>query len=120
MDDLKKQADSSRTKKGEILSTDDTPVDDEGEFLDGLQNYIYMELQSTVAFKEVDIDQMLQHTTLDDFLRGLYVKAVDSGPSTAGKLSHHDKLMAQLMGTVDEGYGDDTQSKRGPSLMFDD
>lgn len=80
MDDLKKQADSSRTKKGEILTTDDTPVDDEGEFLDGLQNYIYMELQSTVAFKEVDIDQMLQHTTLDDFLRGLYVKAVDSGP----------------------------------------
>lgn len=24
------------------------------------------------------------------------------------------------MGTVDESYGDDTQSKRGPSLMFDD
>jgi hypothetical protein len=42
-----------------VLSTDDTPVDDEGEFLDGLQNYIYMELQSTVAFKEIDIDQML-------------------------------------------------------------
>lgn len=79
-----------------------------------------MELQSTVAFKEVDIDQMLQHTTLDDFLRGLYVKAVDSGPSAAGKLSHHDKLMAQLMGTVDESYGDDSQLKRGPSLMFDD
>jgi len=44
MDDIKKQADSSRSKKTEILSTDDTPVDDEGEFLDGLQNYIYMEL----------------------------------------------------------------------------
>jgi hypothetical protein len=44
MDDIKKQADSSRSKKSEILSTDDTPVDDEGEFLDGLQNYIYMEL----------------------------------------------------------------------------
>lgn len=93
MDDIKKQADSSRSKKGEVLSTDDKPIDDEGEFLDGLQNYIYMELQSTVAFKQIDIDQMLQHTTLDDFLRGLYVKAVDSGPS-AGKLSHHDKLMA--------------------------
>lgn len=119
MDDIKKQADSSRSKKGEVLTTDDKPIDDEGEFLDGLQNYIYMELQSTVAFKQIDIDQMLQHTTLDDFLRGLYVKAVDSGPS-AGKLSHHDKLMAQLMGTVDEGYGDDRESKRGPSLMFDD
>ena len=119
MDDIKKQADSSRTKKGEVLSTDDKPIDDEGEFLEGLQNYIYMELQSTVAFKEIDIDQMLQHTTLDDFLRGLYVKAVDSGPS-AGKLSHHDKLMAQLMGTVDESYGDDREQKRGPSIMFDE
>ena len=119
MDDIKKQADSSRSKKGEVLTTEDKPIDDEGEFLDGLQNYIYMELQSTVAFKQIDIDQMLQHTTLDDFLRGLDVKAVDSGPS-AGKLSHHDKLMAQLMGTVDEGYGDDRETKRGPSLMFDE
>lgn len=24
------------------------------------------------------------------------------------------------MGTVDEGYGDDRESKRGPSLMFDE
>lgn len=119
MDDMKKQADSSRQRKNEVLSTEDAPIDDEGEFLEGLQNYIYMELQSTVAFKEIDIDQMLQHTTLDDFLRGLYVKAVDSG-SSAGKLSHHDKLMAQLMGTVDEGYGGDADSKRGPALMFDD
>ena len=36
MDDIKKQADSSRSKKGEVLSTDDKPIDDEGEFLDGL------------------------------------------------------------------------------------
>jgi len=48
-----------------------------------MANYVYMELQSTVAFKEVDIDEMLQHTTLDDFLRGLYVKAVDSGKSVS-------------------------------------
>jgi hypothetical protein len=36
-----------------------------------------MELQSTVAFKEIDIDKMLEHTTLDDFLRGLYLTAVN-------------------------------------------
>jgi len=54
-----------------------------------------MELQSTVAFKEIDIDQMLKHTTLDDFLRGLYVKAVDTTPSGApGKMTQHDKLLA--------------------------
>jgi hypothetical protein len=43
---------------------------------------------------------MLAHTSLDDFLRGLYVKAVD-GTSTQ-RLSQHDKLLAQLMGTSPE------------------
>ena len=33
--------------------------DDEDGEMDAMANYIYMELQSTVAFKEVDIDQML-------------------------------------------------------------
>lgn len=42
-----------------------------------------MELRSTVAFKSIDIDQMLQHTTMEDFLRGLYIKATD-GPKQAG------------------------------------
>lgn len=64
--------------------------------MEGLSNFVFMELQSTVAFKEVDIDQMLQHTTLDDFLRGLYVKAVDGGssPTSRGPVNQHDKLLA--------------------------
>jgi len=37
-------------------------------------SYLYMELQSTTTFKDVDIDKMLEHTTLDDFMRGLYSK----------------------------------------------
>ncbi len=88
--------------------------------MDGLQNYVYMELQSTVAFKEIDIDQMLQHTTLDDFLRGLYVKAVDTTPAGApGKMTQHDKLLAQLMGTRDESDDLGVAGKRGPQLKFD-
>jgi len=35
-----------------------------------------MELQSTVSFKEIDIDKMLEQTSLDDFLRGLYVNSI--------------------------------------------
>jgi hypothetical protein len=32
-----------------------------------------MELTSTTSFKDnIDIDRMLEHTTLDDFMRGLY------------------------------------------------
>ena len=74
-----------------------------------------------MAFKEIDIDQMLQHTTLDDFLRGLYVKAVDSSNGGTQKMSQHDKLMAQLMGTSEDSYYDEREGKRGgPELMFDD
>ena len=78
IDDIKKQADSARLRKGEIYNTDDAPIDDDGESFDSLANYVFMELQSTVAFKEIDIDEMLKHTSLDDFLRGLYVKAVEA------------------------------------------
>jgi len=36
-------------------------------------SYLKMELHSTVSFKEIDIDKMLEHTTIDDFLSGLYL-----------------------------------------------
>ncbi len=39
-------------------------------------DFVKMELQSTVSFREIDIDKMLEHTTLDEFLRGLYVSAI--------------------------------------------
>ena len=32
-----------------------------------------MELESTVYFKEVDVDAMLQHTTIDELMKSLYV-----------------------------------------------
>ena len=86
-------------------------MDEEG--IDGMGNYVYMELQSTVAFKEVDIDEMLQHTTLDDFLRGLYIKAVDTGKS----VSQHDKLLSQLMNTRDER---EEEGPGRPKLEFED
>ena len=35
-------------------------------------SYLFMELTSTSSFKDIDIDKMLEHTTLDDFMRGLY------------------------------------------------
>ena len=60
-------------RKSEITEIDDGDDDDNFE---GKSNYVYMELQSTVAFKEVDIDKMLEHTTLDDFLKGLYVNSI--------------------------------------------
>jgi hypothetical protein len=34
---------------------------------------LYMELESTTSFKDSDVDKMLEHTTMEDFMRGLYV-----------------------------------------------
>ena len=91
--------------------------DGEDEDFDALGNHVYMELQSTVAFKEVDIDQMLQHTSMDDFLRGLYVRATNTGVSTGKSMSQHDRLLAQLMDTRDESK-EDAKVTGKPTLDF--
>lgn len=56
-----------------------------------------MELQSTVAFREIDIDKMLEHTTLDDFLRGLYVNSIGQGAAAGErKMSQHEKMLGMI------------------------
>ncbi len=37
-----------------------------------------MELESTSSFKDIDIDKMLEHTTMDDFMRGLYTNQAET------------------------------------------
>ena len=56
-------------------------------------SYIYMELESTASFKDIDIDKMLEHTTMDDFMHGLYVSN-DKEMSQVGKPKN---VMAALM-----------------------
>ena len=65
---------------------------------------------------------MLQHTTLDDFLRGMYVKAVDSTPKGSHQ-TQHDKLLSQLMNTREDGDSAEdgrTGKRTGPQLLFED
>lgn len=35
-----------------------------------------MELKSTTQFKDIDIDAMLEHTTFEEFMKGLYSSRV--------------------------------------------
>jgi len=45
------------------------------ETVDEQPQYIYMELKSTVSFEGgIDIDQMVEFTNMDDFMRALYSK----------------------------------------------
>merc|ERR1711957_420761 len=49
---------------------DDEPMSDDPA---NRPSYLYMELKSTSQFRDIDIDKMLEHTTLDDFMRGMYI-----------------------------------------------
>ena len=63
------------------------------------QQYLYMELKSTASFKDVDIDAMLEHTTFDEFMRGLYNSRVLQRQAGAEKHPHaaqFDKMMDQV------------------------
>jgi len=47
---------------------EDDQFDDESD----RASYLFMELTSTSSFRDIDIDRMLEHTTMDDFMKGLY------------------------------------------------
>lgn len=50
-----------------------------------------MELKSTASFKDVDVDAMLEHTTFDDFMRGMYSSKVAQQPGTTKKATPDSK-----------------------------
>jgi hypothetical protein len=58
------------------MNIDDSDAEDEDPA--NRPQYLKLDLLSTVSFKEIDIDTMLKHTTLDDFLRGLYINTVNT------------------------------------------
>jgi translation initiation factor IF-3 len=69
LDSIKEKAESQAFVK----LTDEVDEEHYDEDLENRPSYIFMELESTASFKDIDIDKMLEHTTMDDFMRGLYV-----------------------------------------------
>jgi hypothetical protein len=68
-----KQSFVSLDRSGSII--DEGIEDDSWAEKDERPSYLYMELKSTSAFRDYDIDKMLEHTSLDEFMRGLYINA---------------------------------------------
>jgi len=58
-------------------------------------SYLFMELESTTSFRDIDIDKMLEHTTLDDFMKGLYSSAEKT--TTTYKEDKNQNVMSALM-----------------------
>jgi len=75
-------AEKSKASRDEFVAL----VEDEGAESDGeaQPEYIFMELKSTTSFKDIDIDAMLEHTTFDEFMKGLYQSKV-AAPEKKGK-----------------------------------
>jgi hypothetical protein len=64
-----------------------------------------MELNSTSSFRDIDIDKMLEHTTLDDFMRGLYVNKAGQARVDLPKTQNKQKpagLLGMLAGVENE------------------
>ena len=74
---MKEAALKSKESREEFVAIKEE--DEDLEYDSDVENqpqYLFMELKSTASFKDVDIDQMLEHTTFDDFMKGLYVNKV--------------------------------------------
>jgi len=63
-------------------------------------------------FKDIDIDKMLEHTTLDDFLRGLYVNKPQH-------MEEQDDPQAKIMKSLFTGKSfEPEEEEKGPKLQF--
>jgi hypothetical protein len=92
--------------------------DDSGDFDLASKSYIYLELESTTNFKDIDIDKMLEHTSMDDFMRGLYTTGIEKGQVI--KQSGADDETKNVMQALLTGVGlDKAEDQQEVKLDFD-
>lgn len=66
-----------------------------------------MELKSTASFKDIDIDSMLEHTSFDEFMKGLYMSKVASKPAKGeSKKTDFEKMWESVMVSEEEKKDD--------------
>lgn len=99
MEDMEEAAMKSKQNREEFVAIqyEDDQFDDEYDSdVDSQKQYLFMELRSTATFKDIDIDAMLEHTTFDDFMKGLYANRIASDSTRKGeKLPNEFEAMWQ-------------------------
>lgn len=65
-----------------------------------------MELKSTASFKDIDIDAMLEHTSFDDFMKGLYSHRVAQTAIKADQKSSFENMLSAVFEPEDEEVSD--------------
>ena len=56
-----------------------------------------MELKSTSTFKDIDIDAMLEHTSFEEFMQGLYINRAQNNTKGDDGMTDFDRMMASVM-----------------------
>jgi len=78
-----------------------------------------MELKSTTSFKDIDIDAMLEHTTFDEFMKGLYANKVARTSSAPVKAQGEQKNEFESMWSSIMGAGKEEEEAEELKLAFD-
>ena len=79
--------------------------------------FLFMELKSTTSFgRDIDIDAMLEHTTFDDFMKGLYANRILGGQKQ--KKGEKPKTEFEMMWSQVMGGGADKEQDL--ALQFDE
>ena len=77
-----------------------------------------MELKSTSSFKDVDIDAMLEHTTFDEFMKGLYANKISKVGATMPASSERKNEFESMWATI-MGGGIEEQAQEDLKLSFE-
>ena len=61
-----------------------------------------MELKSTATFKDIDIDAMLEHTSFDEFMKGLYSSRVAKTQMKGDNKQSFENILSQVFQPQDD------------------
>ena len=83
-EEIEKAALESKKKRDDLVAIQHEDEDDKLSDAEDQPEYLYMELKSTASFKDIDIDTMLETTTFDEFMKGLYTSKISQTKTEAG------------------------------------
>ena len=112
---MEKAVEDSKAKREEFVSIDDDELNTED--LENQPQYLYLEIKSTASFKDIDLDAMLEHTTFDDFMKGLFKGRVQNQTQqtkNAPMTDNFEQMMAKIM------MGEEDDKKPDIELQFDE
>ena len=101
-DSMMEAAEKSKQRRDEFVAIQyDEGEDGYDSELENQPQFLYMELKSTTSFKDVDIDAMLEHTTFEDFMKGLYANKVAKTTTKSGQ-TDFEQMWTSVMGNEAE------------------